>query len=177
MPTASAKSEERNFQKAADRHGRSAVESMRDDLAALAHARECLGTLPNGKPCKRGSETRTVKLSNGRTIQQMKHNNPEAWHDEEAARDAITNGHYGTEVRDGWHTPGDRSGTEAEEYRVTLGGGGPAMRITGELQNGEPTTAQYEFQDWFKPWTPAKLSSKDEATLLEWVSQLYWEGA
>lgn len=49
------------------------------------------------------------------------------------------------------------------------------MRIVGELQNGTPSTASYQFQNWFKPWTDAQLSREDAATLLEWVGHLYFD--
>lgn len=164
---------DKDFQKRANRHGRSCVASMRDDLAALHHAEECNGTTASGRECKRGNETRKLKLSNGSTVNQMRHEHPEAWHSEAIARDVIAEGHYGIEVRDGWRRLGEVS-EGAEEYIVVLGGGGPASRVRGKLDGGEPQTAVYEFQDWFKPWTPAVLSEKDEATLLEWVQQLYF---
>lgn len=166
---------DKKFQQAANRHGRAAVASMRDDLDALEHAQECDGTNENGKPCKRGSETRSFKLKDGTKGKQNKHQNPDAWHDEERAREAIEQGHYGIELRGGWYAPGGRDEDGAQEYCVTLGGGGPAMRIVGELEDGSPSTARYQFQDWFKPWTDAELSEKESAILLQWVGHLYFE--
>jgi len=57
------------------------------------------------------------------------------------------------EVRGGWHSPGDEN-TEAEEFCLLLGTGGPAVRIIGDLGNcSEPSRATLQTQDWFTPWT------------------------
>lgn len=166
------KAKEEDFQTITNRHAASAIESMRDDLDAMKHAQECDGETESGKPCKRGSETKTV-TANGKKYKQNLHSNPDAWHDEERARQAIEEGHYGVQVRGGWRDPGETD-NEAEEYYVTLGGGGPASRITGELDRGQPTNARYEFQDWGKPWTEAITTPEQEETMLEWVGYLYF---
>jgi len=53
---------------------------------------------------------------------------------------------------------------------ITLGGGGPASRIVWipEDQQGE-----IQFQDWFEPWTNAKLNSEQEKILLEFLERYY----
>ncbi len=80
------------------------------------------------------------------------------------------------EVRGGWYTPGDRGASKPVEYFILLGTGGPASRIRGALnQYGEPTTAVFEYQDWFKPWTVAQTSDEEDATLLEYAGQ-FWFG-
>lgn len=164
---------EEDFQAVATRHGKATVASMKDDLDALDHSRVCDGTTDAGKPCKCGSETvrRTV---NGKPFRQRVHNNPEAWHNEEAALGVIENGHYGIQVRSGWHDLGENP--DPEEYIVILGGGGPASRIWGELEDRTPTTAEFEYQDWFKPWTRAELTSEEKDILVQWVSQLSFDG-
>lgn len=163
------------FQKITDRYAKDSIASMRDDLAALEHARECKGETEDGKPCKRGSETRSYKLKDGTKGRQAIHNNEQAWHDEDAARRAIDEGPLSVEVRCGWYSPGSRADAEAEEYQILLGTGGPAARIIGELDRGTPTTAVFQYQDWFKPWTDARLSREDEATLLDYSQQFYFE--
>lgn len=166
---------DKEFQKQANKYAKGSIESMRDDLDALEHARECDGTEDNGKECKRGQETRRVKLKDGRTVQQCKHENPEVWHNEDAARRVIEEAPLSIEVRGGWYTPGDEEkGGEPEEYQILLGTGGPASRIVGELSGGQPTTAVFEYQDWFKPWTAAEITSEEEATLLEWAQTFYF---
>lgn len=79
-------------------------------------------------------------------------------------------------VRSDWHTPGDDSASKPTEYFILLGTGGPATRIIGELDQWcQPTTARYEHQDWFKPWTAANdLSNEEEATLLQYAQQFYF---
>jgi hypothetical protein len=80
------------------------------------------------------------------------------------------------QVRGDWHTPGDKDSSKPTEYYILLGTGGPADRIRGKLnQYGEAETAEYEFQDWYKPWTAADdLSTEEEATLLEYAHQFYF---
>lgn len=55
------------------------------------------------------------------------------------------------EVRSGWTVPGGEM--EAEEFNILLTTGGPAVRIIGELRDGEPYRAWLEVQDWGTPWT------------------------
>ena len=80
-------------------------------------------------------------------------------------------------VRGDWHTPGDEKNSTPIAYYILLGTGGPATRITGELDEYcQPTSAQFEYQDWFKPWTAANdLSDEEEKTLLEYACQ-FWFG-
>lgn len=65
----------------------------------------------------------------------------------------------------------------SKQYMILLGTGGPAMRIYGELnEHNEPETAEYQFQNWFTPWTTAEGSRNDE-NLLEYTQQFCfgWE--
>jgi hypothetical protein len=163
---------DKDFQKVANAYAKSVIQSIKDDLDALSHAQECDGTLPNGKPCKRGSETRKYKLKDGTSGRQMVHNNDEAWHDEDAARRQIDESPLSLQVRSGWHSPGETG--EAEEYEILLGTGGPAHRIIGTLDRGQPDTARFEYQDWFKPWTAAETSSEQDETLLSFAQTFYF---
>jgi len=158
-----------DFQAVTDACARRCLESIADDLAALDHARECTKA-----GCKRGSETRRVKLKGGKVIQQMLHEYPEAWHDPEAAERHIEESHYGVQVRSDWHNPGEEPDSSSGEYMVTLGGGGPASRIVGYFEDGQAFSAHFEYQDWFKPWTQAHLSGEEEDTLLRFVQCLYF---
>jgi hypothetical protein len=172
MATATAKIDRNSedFQDVTNQYAASVIESMKDDLDALHHAENC-----KRKGCKRGSETRKVKGSDGKTYTQAVHESPEAWHSEERARQAIEEGHYGVEVRSDWHRPGDTEDSGPIEYRVTLGGGGPASRIIGELGRwAKPETAVFQYQDWFRPWTDAQTTGEQDETMLEWVQQLYF---
>lgn len=75
------------------------------------------------------------------------------------------------QVRSGWHEPGD-SEAEPEEFYILLCTGGPAVRIRGELNRGEPTRAWIEYQDWFEPWK--QYFDADQATLLSYCEQFYF---
>ena len=164
---------EKDFQRVTNEYARRCIASMRDELDALAHARECDGADENGKPCKRGTETETYTMQ-GKRYKRAVHDCPEAWHDEETARRKIEESPLSLEVRSGWHAPGEQG--EAEEYNILLGTGGPASRIIGELNEGSIITARFQYQDWFKPWTDAQLlTDAEEATLLEWAQQFYFE--
>ena len=70
---------------------------------------------------------------------------------EDEARERIDEDPLSVEVRSGWTTPGEEM--EAEEFCLLLSTGGPAVRIVGELDRGQPTRAWLEVQDWFEPWT------------------------
>lgn len=148
---------ERDFQAEADEHGRSCAASCREELEALEHAQECDGTDENGEECQEGKDAEC----------------PEAWHDEDTARQRIEESPLSVEVRTGWYAPGGEP--EVEEFCILLGTGGPASRIRGTLDgNKQPSSACFEFQDWFKPWTEARLSGADCDVLARWASVFYF---
>ena len=53
-------------------------------------------------------------------------------------------------VRSPWYLPFEDA--SPAEYQILLCTGGPAVRITGRLENGSPVSAKLEYQDWFQPW-------------------------
>lgn len=55
------------------------------------------------------------------------------------------------EVRSGWVS--SKAEMEPEEFMILLTTGGPAVRILGELRDGEPYRAWLQVQDWGTPWT------------------------
>lgn len=56
------------------------------------------------------------------------------------------------DVRSGWAA--HAACMEPEEYRILTTTGGPACQVCGELdEHGQPSTAEIQHQDWFKPWT------------------------
>jgi hypothetical protein len=71
--------------------------------------------------------------------------------DEDDARQRISEDPLSVEVRSDWTTPGEE--LEAAEFCILLCTGGPAVRIVGELNRGEPCRAWLEYQDWGTPWT------------------------
>ena len=75
------------------------------------------------------------------------------------------------QVRSGWHTLQDEM--VAEEFEILLGWGGPAVRITGKLdQHKEPSTATLEGQDWGTPWT--RTTGQDPETVLEFAQMFFF---
>jgi hypothetical protein len=97
--------------------------------------------------------------------------------DNEESRERISSeGALDVEVRGDWHTPGNVEDSKPTEYFILLGTGGPAARIRGELDEYcQASTAVFEYQDWFKPWTAAQLmSEEEEKTLLEYAQQFYF---
>lgn len=79
------------------------------------------------------------------------------------------------EMRSGWETPDVWAGQEVKptEYNILLATGGPAARITGELENGEPTSARLQVQDWGTPWTDC-YKTITEDTLLTYARCFYF---
>ena len=95
---------------------------------------------------------------------------------QDAAQQAIQEDPLCIEVRGGWHTPDNpEQGGEAEEYKILLCTGGPAVQIMGELdQYNKPRTATLQYQDWFLPWTNYTCTSKERETLLAYANQFYF---
>lgn len=91
--------------------------------------------------------------------------------DEETAREAIQEDPLSVEVRSGWYAPGSED-NKPEEYCILLGTGGPATRIVGDLNNGQPMSARLEVQDWFKPWT--EYFDVDHEILTTYAQQFYF---
>lgn len=71
----------------------------------------------------------------------------------EQAELAIHEDALSVEVRSGWYTLESDSDRSPAEYLILLATGGPAVRIVGELRQGEPSSARLETQDWGTPWT------------------------
>jgi hypothetical protein len=90
----------------------------------------------------------------------------------EAARERIMEDPLSLRIRSDWHSPGDKS--EAAEYELLLGTGGPAVRIVGTLDRGDAETAVLEVQDWFTPWTRLVTSTGDDEKLLRYAQCFYF---
>lgn len=93
--------------------------------------------------------------------------------DEEAARQAIEEDALSVEVRSGWYTPGSED-NKPEEYMILLCTGGPAARIVGDLDRGEPSSARLEYQDWFMPWTEYITTGSVHEALLTYARVFYF---
>lgn len=183
---------EKDFQTKANEYAETSIENLREMVFALEHAQECEGTvecdtcagsgtvdtdhdnLKAGDPCPACKGEGTMTCKEGHDSDE-----PESWHDAERARERIQEDALSVEVRSDWYAPGDSDAAKPSEYTILLTTGGPAARIIGDLSSyGEPTSARFEFQDWFKPWTVANTASSDDAVMLTYAQQFYFgEGA
>lgn len=91
----------------------------------------------------------------------------------EAAEQAIYDDPLEVSVRcTSWSSPQDP--LEPDEYRTLLCTGGPAVQITGDLnEHMQPVTAHLQHQDWFEPWQTVPLTAEDTETLLTYVRHFF----
>jgi hypothetical protein len=96
----------------------------------------------------------------------------QTYHDEDDATDRIQESPLSVDVRSGWHSPGETD--DPQEYQLLLTTGGPAARITGNLDNyGQPCSARLERQDWDTPWTTHR-AHYSSPVLLTYAQQFYY---
>lgn len=89
---------------------------------------------------------------------------------EEEARERIQDDPLSVEVRSDWANPGEE--LTPGEFCILLCTGGPAVRIVGELNRGEPCRAWLEYQDWGTPWTQYFGASSD--TLCQYAAHFFF---
>jgi hypothetical protein len=92
----------------------------------------------------------------------------------ERAEQSIHEDPLSVEIRSAWHEPGQRSEQGEGEFCILLCTGGPACRIVGTLQGGEPDTVRLEHQDWGTPWTEWRLTRDEEGDLLTYCRCFYF---
>ena len=92
--------------------------------------------------------------------------------DADEVRERIQEDPLSVEVRSSWVSLGDV--LSADEFRILLCTGGPAVQIMGELDRGEPVRAWLEYQDWGTPWT--QYFGADADTLLTYCREFYFGG-
>ncbi len=152
------------------------TDTARDQAKAqLDHIRELMQWLEHasGYTCNDDDCTVELKAANDYTGE---HADP---HDSSCATEAIHENALSVEVRDGWY---DISNLEEprkpREFSILLCTGGPAVRITGELDEyGQPKSARLEFSDWGTPWTEYGNSNDDgECAVLLAFSQAFHFG-
>lgn len=91
------------------------------------------------------------------------------------AQTAIHEAPLSVEVRSGWYQPGAADVQEPTEYQILLATGGPATRITGDLDGyAQPDTARLEYQDWGTPWTPHPLTGEEREDVLTFAQSFYF---
>jgi len=94
----------------------------------------------------------------------------------ERIEDAMRDAPLSVEVREGWKEPGDGASLDPEQFRILLTTGGPALRIMGELNHGEPSRCWLEHQDWGATWSRYFSRSTERVAALLWFASLFWFG-
>lgn len=93
--------------------------------------------------------------------------------DMDEARQRIEEDALSVEVRGDWCSIGAMDELkQPTEFKILLSTGGPASQIRGELENGEPTRAWLEVQDWGAPWT--RYFDIEQDTLLTYARVFYF---
>ena len=90
------------------------------------------------------------------------------------AREAILEDALEVLVRSDWVAPGAEDFPVAE-FSILLATGGPACRLIGTLDRGEPDSVTMEWQDWGTPWIPVSMTDDEEAAMLEYAGVFCWE--
>ena len=92
----------------------------------------------------------------------------------EEIRESVLNSALSVEFRSGWYSsPEDE--TKAEEFRILLTWGGPALRIIGKLDDYGPIEPKLQFQDWGTPWTDFEIT-EDQQKALNWFCNCFYFG-
>lgn len=92
--------------------------------------------------------------------------------DQDEAQRRIDEDPLSIEVRTGWYIPGDNP--KPDEFKILLCTGGPAVQIVGELDDGVPTRAWIEHQDWFESWQEYHGNDISQDTLLTYCRCFYF---
>ena len=89
----------------------------------------------------------------------------------EEAQTRIQEDALSVQVRTDWRDLDEMDATP-NEFCILLSTGGPASRIRGELESGEPSRAWLEVQDWGTPWT--QYFGIEQETLLTYARCFYF---
>ena len=90
-------------------------------------------------------------------------------------RESVLNSALSVEFRSGWYSLGENPLT-AEEFKILLSWGGPALRVIGKIDNnGLPVNPKLQFQDWGTPWTDFEIT-EDQQDALNWFCNCFYFG-
>ena len=103
--------------------------------------------------------------------QQLQESND--YNQQDELRESILNSALSVEFRSGWAT--FKEDFEAEEFKILLTWGGPALRIIGELDNYGPVNPKLQYQDWGTPWTDFEIT-EDQQDALNWFCNCFYFG-
>lgn len=148
------------------------MESIKNMVARLEHVRDCDG----GGDCELADNDLCDGL--GLFLEPLpakeREKYKEEYHDEDAARQAISEDPLSIEVRSGWLSPSEFSSSriEPEEFTILLCTGGPAVRLIGELdEHNQPKDVRIEYQDWFTPWEELVLDHEGYEIIEKYAAQ------
>ena len=92
----------------------------------------------------------------------------------EQIKESINNSALSVEFRSGWSSYSEE--LKAEEFKILLTWGGPALQVIGDLdQYKQPENIKLQFQDWGTPWTDFRLSENQE-NALNWFCNCFYFG-
>jgi hypothetical protein len=81
------------------------------------------------------------------------------------------------QVRGSWHAPGETDGDQETEYYILLSTGGPALRLYGDLNSGQPSgRPRMQHQDWGTPWTDIEPESDEWSDAVDWFVNCFYFG-
>ncbi len=104
--------------------------------------------------------------------QQLQESND--YKEQDELRESVLNSALSVEFRSGWYSsPEDEK--KAEEFRILLSTGGPALRIIGKLDDYGPIEPKLQFQDWGTPWTDFEIT-EDQQKALNWFCNCFYFG-
>ena len=104
--------------------------------------------------------------------QQLQESND--YNQQDELRESILNNALSVEFRSGWYSsPEDEK--KAEEFRILLAWGGPALRVIGELDDYGPVNPKLQFQDWGTLWTDLEIT-EDQQEALNWFCNCFYFG-
>lgn len=149
--------------------GRNAYESIAEMVAALSLDWDRLEELREARDSDDDGVWADCNPEDAEELAELEAARGEA-EDIDDAQQRIAEDPLEVTVRDGWHEPGAEC--EPEEFCILLTTGGPAVRIRGELENGQPTRAYLQVQDWGTPWTDYLEADSD--VLLTYAQQFYF---
>lgn len=153
----------------AEQQAKAQMASIALMIQHLEHASDC-GWKQDGDECEADESDIRESLGIYET-RPLTDDDMQAYHDQDAAMQDITDDPLSIQVRSDWTDPGET--LEPAEYNILLCTGGPACRIVGDLdKDGEPTSARLQYQDWGTPWT--ELVAVDHTTLLTYARQFFY---
>ena len=152
----------------AKQQAKSQLESVIAMVNRLEHCQEC-----DGEDCTLTDEGICEGLDqyyNGKPISEEER---EQYHDEDDARQQIQEDPLSIEVRSDWEVAG--VDLTPGEYMILLCTGGPAVRITGQLNDfKEPDSAVIEFQDWFTAWEEYPANREQKEKMIAYAKEFYF---